>query len=115
MSDTNECLDEFYNISSAKESDFNPHKAVNFLPSKTTAFGALKMLCNVVKEQSQMASDLLARDTFFFMRKLISFGILVAIVLFWVITVGTEIGERFLDYVFKKIEVRNYYEETRTT
>ena len=66
-----------------------------------------------LKERTQQITDLIFKDSSIFVRKLISTLLLAFSFLFCVLTLGSELGEQCLAYIFSKIEVTNYYDSTR--
>jgi len=116
VGETSECMDDVCTqLLNGRKADVCMQTTRNLWSRSSTAYKTMRSFCGVVKEQSRTALELLSKDAFLFVRQLMSMGILLATFVFCLMTVGAEIGERCVDFVLKKIEVRNYYEATRTT
>lgn len=68
-----------------------------------------------LKQRTQGITDILFESSSTFMRKFMSIGLLLFAFMFILSTLGSELGERCLDFIFKKIEVTNYFDSPRHT
>lgn len=68
-----------------------------------------------LRKRTQGITDVLFEDSSIFVRKSMSIALLLFAFLFILSTLGSELGERCLDYLFRKIEVTNYFDSARHT
>lgn len=67
------------------------------------------------RDKSNLIADFLMKDSSIFLRKFVSMVLIAFSLIFVLTSLGSELGERCIDYIFKKIEVTNYYDSTRHT
>lgn len=68
-----------------------------------------------LKKRTQGITDILFEDSSTLVRKFMSIALLLFAFMFVLSTLGSEFGERCLNYIFKKIEVTNYFDSVRHT
>ena len=68
-----------------------------------------------LRKRSQSISDVIFQDSSIVVRQFMSMALLLFSFIFMLSTLGSELGERCLDYIFKKIEVTNYFDSARHT